>query len=54
MGDKERAMLEASMILHRDSANMLRGLAASGSLENLVVSETFIRLAAEEPDTVIG
>lgn len=53
MADKDRAMLEASMILHRDSANMLLGLALTGSLENLVVSETFIRLAAG-PDLAIS
>jgi hypothetical protein len=41
----EQAIIEASMILHRDSLNQLRALANARALENIVVSDAFVRMA---------
>ena len=43
------AMLEASMLLHRDSASYLLALARTNSLE-AVVSDTLLELASSEPE----
>lgn len=48
----EEAMIEASMILHRDSLNRLRGLAAAGALENLSISDALVRMA-EDTDVLV-
>lgn len=44
----DRAIIDASMLLHRDSLNHLKGLALAGGLENLVISDALVRLAADE------
>jgi hypothetical protein len=45
-------MLEASMLLHRDSANYLRGMAASGPMA-IAVSNTLLDIANSEPDWLL-
>jgi hypothetical protein len=49
----DRAMLDVSMILHRDSLNHLLGLAGAGGLENLVIANSLVRLA-EQPDEFVA
>ncbi len=44
----DRVMLEASMLLDRDSTNYVRGVSAAGSL-NVVVSARLLEIAASEP-----
>lgn len=41
---KDRIMLDASMILHRDSLNQLLGLAKADALDSVIVSGAFIRM----------
>lgn len=40
----ERAMLEASMLLHRDSLNQLRGLAHADAFSGYFISDAFVRM----------
>jgi hypothetical protein len=44
----DRVMLEASMLLNRDSTNYVRGASATGSM-NIVVSSRLLQIAASEP-----
>jgi len=47
----ERAMLESSMLLHRDSANYLLALARVGPME-VVVSKRLLEIAGSEPESL--
>ena len=49
----DRAMLDVSMLLHRDSLNHLAGLAAAGGLENLVIANSLARMA-QQPDELVS
>jgi hypothetical protein len=48
----DRAMVEASMLLHRDSANYLLAIARTGRLD-VVISKRLLDLAASEPEVLI-
>ncbi len=41
---KERIMIDASMVLHRDSLNQLIGLSKADALGQIVISDAFIRM----------
>lgn len=47
----DRAMLESSMLLHRDSANYLLALARTGPLD-VVVSQQLLEIAGSEPENL--
>lgn len=47
----DRVMLEASMLLHHDSANYLLALARAGPLD-VVVSERLVEIAGSEPESL--
>lgn len=40
----DRTMIDASMVLHRDSLNQLIGLSKAGALGQIVISDAFVRM----------
>lgn len=40
----DRIMIDASMVLHRDSLNQLLGLSKAGALGHIVISDAFVRM----------
>ncbi len=52
----DRIMIDASMVLHRDSLNQLIGLSKAGALGQVVISDAFVRMieASFEEEKKIG